>query len=446
MLFRSLKVANALDGGTPAVASAAGNFEATLATTNKKDNLSLDSSTGTQVGRLRTRGNLNVTGGQSGEFNLTAGKGGGEFRALGTATHNADPTVVQEPEAAADTLYPIPWSDVHQADGSNALPAGTYVFWDDGSLHYFDMNVTQYYDFMSNPLNHSNPGLPLSLPSSVVPSSSGSGAGLKAKLTISADTLVQAATNTTDLAILPQKGASGGPGSGGAGPQPSVISDAITGGNPLFGFGGAINFPSSTQILMPDPRAYNLFNNVAVWSAGQGVGTYSAGNWNLPSGGALNQLGTPSAMGNLDTTQVNLVAQQLSSYIAANPTDPNWSSFASALSIPSSTDQEEISAVPSAARPSNIEVKFDPATGQDSATLTGPGNVTIGAKLSGEGASITAEGNLSLVGLGVNLSALSNPTEGVSLYSKKDVSISTFDKNADAYRDVALKEIGRAHV
>jgi hypothetical protein len=192
---------------------------------------------------------------------------------------------------------------------------------------------------------------------------------------------------------------------------------------------------------MPNAPAYNLINRVAMWSAGQGQGSYSSGNWALPGGNSIDNLGTPGANGNISSGDLAFLATRISSYIASNPSDPDWPSFATGMSLPTSTDQEEITTVPSLARPGNLEVKFEPGSGQDSATLTGPGNVTIGAKLSGEGASITAEGNLNLVGLGVSLSALSNPTQGVSLYSKKDVTISTFDKGASAYRDIALNGV-----
>lgn len=434
------KVANASGGGTAAVGASAGNFKATVGTSNKKDNLTLDSASGSVVGRLRSRANLTVAGGQSGEYNLVAGKGGGEYRALGTHSSNPDPSVVNHAETPSDSLYPIPWSQVHTADGSNVLPAGTYVFWDDGSLHYFDMSVADYYNFMANPLNHGNAGQAVNLPSTVVASSSNSGANLKAKLTITGDTLVAAATNTTSLAVIPQKGVDAGPGAGGGAPSAASIASAISSGTSLI-TQTTWNMPLSSQITVTAPAGYNLLNNVAQWAAGQGVGTYSSGNWNLPVGGALNNLGSAGAVGNIDLAGLGLLTSQISLYIAANPNDPNWASFAGAMSMAASTRREEIPGVSSLARPQNIEVKFD-APGNGSATLTGPGDITLASKVSGNGASITAEGNLNLLGLGVDLSALTNPTEGVSLYSKKDVTISTYDKGSGGkYHDVSLKGV-----
>ncbi len=434
------KVANAIGGGTPAVGASAGHFKATVGTTDKKDNLKLDSASGSVVGRLRSRADLTVTGGQTGEYNLVAGKGGGEYRALGTPNSNPDPSVVQTAETATDSLYPIPWSQVHTADGSNVLPAGTYVFWDDGSLHYFDMSVSDYYNFMANPVNQANPGRPLNLPSTVVASSSNSGANLKAKLTITGDTLVGAATNTTSLAVIPQKGVDGGPETGGGAPPASTMATAISTGTSLIQR-STWNMPLSSQITVSNPAGFNLLNNVAQWSASKGVGTYSAGNWNLPVGGALNNLGSASTVGNIDISGLGVLTAQISRYIAANPTDPNWASFATSMSLPTTTRRDEIAGVPSLARPQNIEIKFD-APGNGGATLTGPGDITLASKLSGNGASITAEGNLNLLGLGVDLSAMTNPTQGVSLYSKKDITISTYDKHAGGkYHDVSLKGV-----
>ncbi len=433
------KVANANSGGTPAVGAAAGNFKATVGTSSKKDNLQLDSASGSQVGRLRSKATLTVTGGQSGQYNLLGGKGGGEYRSTNTpgASTNPDPKVVQKSETASDNLYPIPWSQVHTADGTNSMPAGTYVYWDDGSLHYFDMSLAQYSNFMADPLNHGNPGQSVSLPPTVVSSSSGSGGGLKAKLTVTGDTLVTAATNTTNLAVIPQKGTAGGPGVGGGAPSATTMATAITSNNSML----SQNAMAPTQYLIPTPAGYNFLDQVAQWSAGQGVGTYSGGNWNLPTGGALNNLGTTGAIANLQVNQVGVLATQISLYIAANPNNTNWPSFATAMSMSPATIQDEIPGVGSAARAQNIEIKFNPPSG-GSATLTAPGDVTLASKISGNGASITAEGNLSLLGLGVDLSAMASPTEGVSLYSKKDVTISTYDKNSGGkYHDVSLKGV-----
>lgn len=101
----------------------------------------------------------------------------------------------------------------------------------------------------------------------------------------------------------------------------------------------------------------------------------------------------------------------------------------------------EIPAVPDTTAPQNIVIDFEPAAGSASAVLSGPSDINLGTRVEGEGGSITSEGNISVVGLGVDLSAATNPNEGVSLYAKGDILISTFDKTLDKYHDVGLKGV-----
>ena len=438
------KVSNAANGGTPAVGASAGNFKATVGTGNR-DDLTLDSASGSVVGRLRSRADMEVEGGRSGDYNLTSGRGGGEYRVQGASSVRADPSVVNRPEGASDSLYQIPWSEVHKADGSNLLPAGTYVVWDDGSLHYFDMSLRDYRAFMAIPANHGNAGQTVNLPSTMSLHSSSSGSSLKARITVTGDTLVQAATNTTDLAIIPQKAMSSGPGpvSGPASsisllsPSTTDMYESIQNGTSMI-----LNWnPTVGTFTVPDPAGYNFLRSVGQWSDSQGFGQFypASGGWHF-SGGSMDDLGNAGAHGTLDAVGMTNLTNRIQAYVAAHPADPNWPDFAQAMSSGGGSSQDEIPGVTSQATPQNLELRFNPPRG-GAATLTAPGNVTLGTKLTGEGASITSEGNLNLIGLGVDLSALSDPTQGVSLYSKKNVTISTYDKAEDKYHDVALKGV-----
>ena len=89
----------------------------------------------------------------------------------------------------------------------------------------------------------------------------------------------------------------------------------------------------------------------------------------------------------------------------------------------------------------DLEINFEPPDGE-SATLSSDGNIRIGAKLKGEGASITSQGSLSVVGAGADLSATANAEEGVNMYAKGDITLSTLkDKGNDQYefKDIKLK-------
>jgi hypothetical protein len=88
-----------------------------------------------------------------------------------------------------------------------------------------------------------------------------------------------------------------------------------------------------------------------------------------------------------------------------------------------------------------LTVAFRPPRGQ-SAVLTSLGKVSLGARVVGEGGSITAEEHISIVGTGVDMAAENNPKEGVSLYTKQDILVSTYDDAAvDTYKKAAFKGV-----
>jgi hypothetical protein len=424
-----LKVTNVGQAATPAVAATANSFTATLPTGS--NSVKLDSADKTEIGRLRSKSGLTINNGAAN--NLTAHKSG-EYRVGGTLAATPSSTVTSGTEVAGEGLYKIAWDDVKRAvpTTTNTLKAGTYVYWDDGSLHYYDMSPSDYQTFMANPVNHSNAGTLMTvsnLPASVRTSTSGSGSSLNAKLEILSDTAIEATANTSDFAIMPRKGAAGGPGA----PGSATISLTPT--------------QMATALLSPNnPMVNNISGNWnmsaelsrTLYAANGGQSSWQVG------GNVFNNLGQPAAQASVQNVlALSQVATALISYMQSNPQNQDVVAVVNALggTITGGAGlQDDIPAVPaSAAEPKNITLEFNP-TGT-SAVLSGPGEVRIGAKLQGEGASITAEGDINLLGLGVNMSALANSTEGVSLYSKQDVFISTFEKPTNKYKDVSLKGV-----
>lgn len=84
--------------------------------------------------------------------------------------------------------------------------------------------------------------------------------------------------------------------------------------------------------------------------------------------------------------------------------------------------------------PRDFEVTLAPET-EAGVRVTAPGDVRIAADVKGSGASISAKGDIRLVGVGFDLDAGSGE-EGtdVSLYSMKDIVISTLRKEGDDYQ------------
>lgn len=123
--------------------------------------------------RLRSKGSVRVTTPEGAPGNLSVAKSRGEIGRdpsanpgfFGNLTGEGAGLLDEHVGDGAD-FYSLEWDDVTQAgtDPINTvrIPAGTYVMWDDETLHYYDMNLDDYGVYMSNPANHSDPGVKLS--------------------------------------------------------------------------------------------------------------------------------------------------------------------------------------------------------------------------------------------------------------------------------------------
>ncbi len=120
--------------------------------------------------RLRTKKGLNAIhpGGGAAEIKVAPERKAqlGRDAARGMVAR-FDPdavSVVQEDANDGKDFYSVKWENIHQADSdpnTNTavhIPAGTYVAWDDGSVHYFDKTLNQYRKFIANPNNRDEPG------------------------------------------------------------------------------------------------------------------------------------------------------------------------------------------------------------------------------------------------------------------------------------------------
>jgi hypothetical protein len=445
------KVNNIGQSVTPAVAASAGSFKAIFppSGTGADLGLELDSADNGVIGRLRSRQDMTFVNGTA-PHNLKAAAGKqGEFRYLtgaGTGVNN-QAAVAETAEVASDDLYKITWSDVKQAGGANTLQGGVYTVWQDGTLHYYDMTLAQYNTFMSTPANHNNPGVvPVTLPSTVEADFTG-WPGQPAKLRITGDTLVVAGTATSDLVIIPKKGADGGVGAGGGAYDVDAIGDGV-GNSAQFWDSGQSEFDYDDGPT-PSPNVALLLQKAAQYHGH----VWSSGIMNVDLGGGLylyqDDANDPrfhhstSIAANASAAIKTQWAPLMMAYLndpGTTVTGTDLAALAAMGITPGAGGAVDELPVPDTTTPQNMVLSFEPAAGS-SAVLSGPGDITVGARVQGEGGSITAEGSINLVGLGVDLAAASNPNEGVSLYSKKDIMISTFDKALNKYHDVGLKGV-----
>lgn len=412
----------------PSVLSAAGEIKTRLPNGNGRS-LRLDSADRSAVPRIRTRGNLTVQGGPSNGANLTAARAG-EFALLASGVFSGTRalTVTRATEGANQDFYNIKWSQVRQADGSNVMPAGVYTVDQQGLLRYYPMSLADYNALMT--ANPASPGVTPTLPASVAYTHT-NGNNVKATFTVKADTLIQPAGLVNDIAIIPKKGVDPGPDAGSGTPTADEWSAA---------FAQPSHFDPGDQRFHYDANISNLLHQVHNdgrfnWSDLPNIHAENLDNANpvefRQNGGGGNPQDVMAA-------SIPLLGPKILAFVAAHPTDPSIAPALTSLGL-SNGGLSQLPNVSDTLRASDITVKFKPNA--SSAVLSAPGTVTLGAKLTGDGGSIASAGSIKLVGLGVDFSATSVPNEGVSLYSKKDVLISTYDSDAQRYRDVALKGV-----
>lgn len=116
-----------------------------------------DSIVGLGTPRLRSKGSVKVVNSEHTAPNRLQMNGELSFdRNQGLTAHlNGSVTQVQESVGDSKDFYRLKWSDVVQADASPTsttavqIPGGTYVFWEDHSLHYFDMSLADYKTYIA---------------------------------------------------------------------------------------------------------------------------------------------------------------------------------------------------------------------------------------------------------------------------------------------------------
>ena len=398
-----------------------------------------------QPAKLRSKQGLTASGGDT-SFNLQS-NGQGQYRLPAGVTPTA--TGLKNisrgsDENPGDAYYNMTWADVKKADGSNTLKAGTYVWMDDGSLHYFDMSPKDYITYAT-----ANPGDTgtqvykqadgiLALGTGVNVTSSGSGAGMKGNVEVHADTAVTPGTNTTELAILPQKGAAEKPPSSTGTGTTSDFQSWMLNNNALVPTGG-----SNQYTLTSDVHVSGFMHMVALWGSTHGYGNYGGGNWNL--GSISMQIGFGSNNVNLPSGQWSRLQDAVNAYLSSGDTTlaSTYADLLLAMPAPpgGGSSPDTVPGSTSLVDPKNLKMEFKPQGSATSAVLSSDGSITIGASLKGKGASIVSKNDVNLVGLGLDLSANPNATEGVSLFAGRNILISTYDGNANKFNDVSLKGV-----
>lgn len=413
-----------------------------------------------------------------------------------TATTSASVAIEKE---EAEEFHRIKWDEVPIPDHSTSgkLKAGTYVFGTDGKLHYYDMSPKDYPAFID-----SNPGAEGDLVDLSVPLD-GSGGGVrasfsggKATVTFSKDTEVEATTQTADFGIIPRKGAATGPSDDtyNAGLSNFISSLMVASGSSSFHMAvnsGATGGVGTTNggcsgggvgdtnggcsgggvgdtnggcsgggvgdtnggcsgggsgdggpTINPTVALMRAFASQGATPSPDTSGHYSL---TLPSGTASVDLTSSSVQLNNVVSKQQLVSS-LTAYVAQHSTEPAVAEFLAANSPNlQSIEAPRGDASSDNLNPENIVVKFESKRPGKNTLLFNNGSFVFGAQVDGKNSAIVSGGEVKVVGAGVDLLSDTVKPNGLTIYAKGDVTLSTFnpanDTGTEKFNKISLKGV-----
>jgi hypothetical protein len=411
--------------GGDAAAMAAGDLRVQLASNG--DKLQVDSSSG--VPRIRSKAGIVVEGGNSSE-NYASPRG----EAVSRDGLQALSTVSQQTEGASDEFYKLKWEDVKKAGpDDHVLSAGTYVMWDDGTLHHYALNYDDYVAFIKT--NPTDPGNAVALDEDGPIVLDGR------KLRIKDNIYIEPDGDVDEFNFIPRQGAQEDPPGVAEGGDPDDVSVTQTS---MIGYVSSlppaeILGGSSQGSVWPLPNVTLPmgYTNEVVTSGYTVRLEYDQG-----SGGALLSYSSP--------------LQGLSFLGAVTAAGPEWFNGSSPeqrqfqqicgylLSSGSGDSMKEIdlgNSVPATLTPDDLEVVFEPPGGE-SAILSSEGSIRLGSKVTGKGGSITSGQQIRIVGAGTDLDA--NIEDGLNLYAKGNIVLSSLKSKPDdtyEYKDFKMKGV-----
>jgi hypothetical protein len=360
-------------------------------------------------------------------------------------------------------LMEVEWNKVAQSDqpGRLRLPAGVYAIADESAeqrVQYYPMTFSEYREALVSGQKPVAAPVPSDFMAHLELGANSSGQPRRDRITFDRDVEVEAVGALKDFAIVPAAGAKQKSHSDGTATisatrfqeLPSAerhqtgtalvayLKSLPEGANLDFEVGNVQYRQGEFVSGSPAELAQAVLGRETITFHGPAPtlvgGVPKLGGGVGPGGGADDQIFT-------------IKSQTLSSSVSI--TDPNRLLAAAADfgTVPTTVLERGIDPleVPSSALsddtvPQDLEVRFAPAPGE-SATIRSAGNVLLGAQVGGKGGAVVAEGRIDLVGLGVDLTAGVGQRDSVSLYSKSDINISTYDERNNRYGDVSIKGV-----
>ncbi len=367
------------------------------------------SATGTDKAKLRSKGPVSVVGG-AGQENLV---GANAEVATPTSAVQArhDSSLSLAEEKPSDPFLRLLWDDVRKAQTSDpTLKAGTYVWWEDGSLHYYDMNRADYEVFIQA---HPDDAGQAPVLGSAVTTEKVNG---KLKLVVHQSLNVEPSA-TDELNIMVRSGAAEEPPASSKGGDDADALVSMASSDPKV----LLKVLQNTQPL-PPPDQY----------VGQGQAVLSDAN-NVVQGYLRWDLDSNTVESGGDLARLLWVLAAHPNQTAGDHLDGTFNMFnayveATNLNIDPGKGPGEITLpVKDDLTASDVELEF--RGDQQEVVLTTSGSIYVTGGLRGQDASLVSAKDIKIVGMAVDFSASSQ--QAVSLYAQGDIVMSTLDKLAN---------------
>ncbi len=377
-------------------------------------------------------------------------------------------------------FYELAWDQVKEprAD-AGVMPAGVYVYQEGSGLLYFNMTHSEYMTQASQDLSllllQAVPAESV-LPDGVefVPAGQAGPDGVtvatRDRLVVFDDVWIEATANTDELTIMPRSGAkesaSEAGGEGGEGPPGGYHGIGLGGGAPvdyIAAFAGDPSQGVNNQFLNiinevhGDDVAGGLLNQFLTEFAHDGGieielpgypelftldWEYSDGDWEIEVDG--NGLSSPQnfmAMfftnqemwnttlffKNLENPNTALLGGDDDVYITIADLVQNFMGGGGGGGNPNAFQLLDLDGDDT--NPGDFEMTFAPKD-SNGLRLQGPGDIRLATDVRGQGASIKAEGQIRVVGVGMEMdAAVGEGAPSVSFYAKGDIVVSTLRPN-----------------
>ena len=378
-----------------------------------------------QTARIRTKSDLNVSGG------VTSPKAELLYTGNNTISGPLNPNVTVTTDNSSG-FYKIPANKVRAPVSPATLQAGTYVVTSTGTVVYYNMNYADYVTASPAPV-----GTPTALPSGMALSGPHPSPSPKFSIQVTSDIQINPSGAVDGFALIPDGGADQSAAYGGVTPVPAVSASAspasvttytsywfsaIGTKPPLTAAGYAAwkNF-ADTHLT---PTANTNMSGGSISPYASTAVTYKE--YDFPGSGTLKLPNSLPPSGSFYPWNSNTT--NLGTALAAG--GPEYLALIAAIPLPGSPSPSPSAsptstATPGALKPKDLELNLQ--GGSNGLVMANDGDITIGAQVHSNGSAIVSQKDIALIGTSTDLSSTPGSQLGLNLYAQGNITIDAYE-------------------